>query len=203
RRPDIRAAERRVAAASARIGIASADLFPRFSLQGLAGSLASDTSDLFTSGNNYRRVIFGIDWTFLDRAQVRARIDAADAETAAQLAEYRQAVLLALEETDTWLVRFQQSQTRVGLLQDVTAASEQAVDQARARYEQGYIDYFELLSAELELARARDSLVLGQTEQALAMVNVYRSLAGAPTLAAEERPGVEKNSSVAAVSEVW
>src|SRR5690606_21226482 len=142
RRPDIRAAERRVAAASARIGIASADLFPRFSLQGLAGSLASDTSDLFTSGNNYRRVTFGIDWTFLDRAQVRARIDAADAETAAQLAEYRQAVLLALEETETWLVRFQQSQTRVGLLQDVTAASEQAVDQARARYEQGYIDYF-------------------------------------------------------------
>lgn len=204
RRPDIRAAERRVAAASARIGIASADLFPRFSLQGLAGSLASDTSDLFTSGNNYRRVIFGIDWTFLDRAQVRARIDAADAETAAQLAEYRQAVLLALEETETWLVRFQQSQTRVGLLQDVTAASEQAVDQARVRYEQGYIDYFELLSAELELARARDSLVLGQTEQALAMVNVYRSLAGAPTLAAEERPGVEKNSSVAAVTaEVW
>ncbi len=200
RRPDIRAAERRVAVASARVGIASADLFPRFSLQGLAGSLASDTSDLFTGGTHYRRVALGIDWTFLDRAQVRARIDMADAETAAQLAEYRQAVLLALEETETWLVNFQQSQARVALLQNATAASEQAVEQARDRYEQGYIDYFELLNAELELARARDNLVRGQTEQALAMVNVYRSLAGAPELPSENNPHREEQPSVAAVT---
>lgn len=186
RRPDIRAAERRVAAASARIGVASADLFPRFTLQGLTGSLASNAGDLFAGATDYRRVAFGIDWTFLDRAQVRARIDAADAEAMAQLARYRQAVLLALEETETWLVRFQQSQARVALLQSATTASEQAVDQARNRYEQGYIDYFELLSTELELTRARDNLVRGRTAQALAMVNVYRSLAGAPELTSGE-----------------
>ena len=182
RRPDIRAAERRVAAASARIGVASADLFPRFTLLGLTGSLATNASDLFDSGTGYRRIALGIDWTFLDRAQVRARIDAADAEAVAQLAEYRQAVLLALEETETWLVRLQQSQARVALLQGAAAASEKAVGQARNRYEQGYIDYFELLATELELTRVRDDLVRSQTEQALAMVSVYRSLAGAPEL---------------------
>lgn len=200
RRPDIRAAERRVAAASARIGVASADLFPRFTLQGLVGSLALESGDWFAGSTDYRRITLGIDWTFLDRAQVSARIDAADAEAVARLAEYRQAVLLALEETETWLVRLQQSQARVAFLQNSTTAFTRAVDQARARYEQGYIDYFELLSVELELTHARDSLVRGHTEQALAMVNVYRSLAGAPDLAAEQNLSADKPRSVAGVT---
>lgn len=180
RRPDIRAAERRVAAATARIGIATADLFPRFTLTGLAGSLAGSGSDLFSSGTETRLVALGVDWTFLDFAQARARVDAADAEAEAALAEYRQAVLLALEETETWLVRYQQAQARVALLASARDAAEQAVAQARERYEQGYIDYFELLTAELELTRARDALAQARTGQALAMVNVYRSLAGPP-----------------------
>lgn len=180
RRPDIRAAERRVAAASAAIGVATADLFPRFTLQGLAGTLATSGGDMFTSGAESHRIVFGIDWSFLDRALVRARIDAADADAEAALADYRQTVLLALEETETWLVRYQQAQARVALLSDAEQAADQAVSQARERYEQGYIGYFELLTAELELNHARDSLVKSQTDQALAMVSVYRSLAGAP-----------------------
>ncbi len=182
RRPDIRAAERRVAAASARIGVATADLFPRFTLQGLAGSLATSGSDLFTSGAESQRIIFGIDWSFLNHALVKARIDAADADAEAALAEYRQTVLLALEETETWLVRYQQAQARVAFLSDAEQAAGQAVDQARERYEQGFIGYFELLTAELEFSRARDSLVQGKTSQALAMISVYRSLAGGPAL---------------------
>lgn len=180
RRPDIQAAERRLAAASARIGVASADLFPRFTLDGLMGSLAGSGSDLFTAGARSGRVALGIDWTFLDRAQVQARIDAADAQSAGLLAEYRQTVLLALEETETWLLRYQQSHERVALLQRATEAAAQAVDQARDRYEQGFIGYFELLAAEQELTGMRDRLVQSQTDRVLAMVNVYRALAGAP-----------------------
>ncbi|HDZ56990.1 MAG TPA: efflux transporter outer membrane subunit [Pseudomonas xinjiangensis] len=180
RRPDIQAAERRLAAASARLGVASADLFPRFTLDGLLGSLAGNGTDLFTGGARTGRVALGVDWTFLDRAHVQARIDAADAQSARLLADYRQAVLLALEETETWLLRYQHSQDRVALLQSATDAATQAVEQARDRYEQGFIGYFELLAAEQELAGMRDSLVQSQTEKVLAMVNVYRSLAGAP-----------------------
>ncbi len=180
RRPDIQAAERRLAAASARIGVASADLFPRFTLGALLGSLAGNGSDLFSAGARSGRVALGIDWSFLDRAQVRARIDAADAQSAGLLADYRQTVLLALEETETWLLRYQQSHQRVALLQDATEAATQAVDQARDRYEQGFIGYFELLAAEQELTAMRDRLVQSRTDMALAMVNVYRSLAGAP-----------------------
>ncbi|WP_022962112.1 efflux transporter outer membrane subunit [Halopseudomonas pelagia] len=180
RRPDIQAAERRLAAASARIGVASADLFPRFTLQGLLGSLAGNGSDLFTGGARTGRVALGIDWSFLDRAQVQARIDIADAQSAALLADYRQTVLLALEETETWLLRYQQSHERAALLQSATDAATQAVEQARDRYDQGFIGYFELLAAEQELTGMRDSLVQSRTAMVLAMVNVYRSLAGAP-----------------------
>src|SRR5690554_6303357 len=163
KRPDVRSAERRVAAASARIGVATADLFPRFTLAGLAGSLATDGSDLFSSGSEYRRITLGIDWTFLDTALVNARIDAADAEAAAQLSAYRQAVLLALEETETGLVRHQQARARVAVLEDAVNASRQAVEQAQSRYEKGYIGYFELLTSELELTRIRDAYVRSQT----------------------------------------
>lgn len=182
RRPDIQAAERRLAAANARIGVATADLFPRFTLGALLGSLAGTGSDLFTGGAQTGRVALGIDWSFLDRAMVQARIDAADARYAELLADYRQTVLLALEETETWLLRYQQSQERVALLQSATDAATQAVKQARDRYDQGFIGYFELLAAEQELTAMRDNLVQSQTAMGLAMVNVYRALAGAPTL---------------------
>jgi multidrug efflux system outer membrane protein len=186
RRPDIRAAERRLAASSARIGVATADLFPRFTLEGLTGSLAGSGSDLFTGGAESHRIAFGVDWTFLDVAQVKARIDAADSDTEAALANYRQAVLLALEETETWLVRYQQSHARVALLRSAEEAARKAVEQARDRYDQGYIDFFELLTAEQELSRASNALIQGRTSQALAMVNVYRTLAGAPELSRED-----------------
>ncbi|AYF88824.1 efflux transporter outer membrane subunit [Pseudomonas sp. DY-1] len=180
RRPDIQAAERRLAAATARIGVASADLFPRFTLDGLIGSLAGNGSDLFTGGASTGRVALGIDWSFLDRAQVQARIDAADAQSAEVLADYRQTVLLALEETETWLLRYQQARERAALLRSATDAATQAVAQARDRYDRGFIGYFELLAAEQELTAMRDRLVQSETEVVLAMVNVYRALAGAP-----------------------
>ena len=94
RRPDIRAAERRLAAASARIGVATADLFPSFSLDALIGSVASDSGDLFSAGAETRRVALGVDWTFLDFGRVRSRIDAADADSQAALANYEQTLSL-------------------------------------------------------------------------------------------------------------
>ncbi|MEB3734503.1 efflux transporter outer membrane subunit [Halopseudomonas pachastrellae] len=112
RRPDIQAAERRLAAATARIGVATADLFPRFTLGALLGSVAGSDGDLFTAGAESRSVTLGIDWTFLDVEGVRARIAAADATGAERLAQYQQAVLLALEETENGLVRYRHAQER-------------------------------------------------------------------------------------------
>ncbi|HNP36071.1 MAG TPA: efflux transporter outer membrane subunit, partial [Woeseiaceae bacterium] len=106
RRPDVIAAERRLASATAQIGVATADLFPRFTLGGLIGTQAIDTAVLFERDSETRAVALGIDWSFLDVGRVRTRIAAADADAAGDLARYEQTVLLALEETENALVRY-------------------------------------------------------------------------------------------------
>jgi multidrug efflux system outer membrane protein len=111
---------------------------------------------------------------------VRARIDAADAESREALAGYRQSVLVALEETETRLVRYHRSRERARRLQQAQADAEQAVQLARTRYERGLVSYFEVLSAEQELAATRESAVRSRAAVVLAMVDVYRALAGAP-----------------------
>ncbi|WP_435100263.1 efflux transporter outer membrane subunit [Arhodomonas sp. AD133] len=180
RRPDIAAAERRLAAATARIGVATADLFPRFTLGGLLGSVAANTGDLFSGPAESRRIALGVDWTFLDRARVRARIDAADATGREALAEYRQTVLTALEETETRLERYHRSRQRVRRLRQAEQDARQAVELARTRYERGLIAYFEVLDAEQALTTTRDAAVRSRMAATLAMVDVYRALAGAP-----------------------
>jgi len=180
RRPDIAAAERRLAAATARIGVATADLFPRFTLSGLLGSVAADSGDLFTGSAESRRVALGIDWTFLDHNRVKARIDAAGADNRAALASYQQTVLEALEEVETRLVRYQRAQQRDDRLAQAMNNAEKAVDLAHARYEEGFIGYFEVLTTEQEYVSTRDAAVRSRTEVTLAMVDVYRSLMGAP-----------------------
>lgn len=180
RRPDIAAAERRLAAATARIGVATADLFPRFTLSGLLSSVAVDSGDLFTGSAESRRVALGIDWTFLDHNRVKARIDAAGADNRAALASYQQTVLEALEEVETRLVRYQRAQQRDDRLAQAMNNAEKAVDLAHARYEEGFIGYFEVLTTEQEYVSTRDAAVRSRTEVILAMVDVYRSLMGAP-----------------------
>lgn len=180
RRPDIAAAEQRLAAATARIGVAEADLFPRFTLSGLIGSVAGDSSDLFTGPAESRRVALGIDWTFLDHGRVKARIDAAGADSRAALAHYQQTVLEALEEVETRLVRYRRAQQREARLAQAMSNAEQAVQLARARYQEGYIGYFEVLTTEQEYVTTRDVAVRSRTEVTLAMVDVYRSLVGPP-----------------------
>ncbi|HET8849873.1 MAG TPA: efflux transporter outer membrane subunit [Marinobacter sp.] len=180
RRPDVAAAERRLAAATAGIGVATADLFPRFTLSGLLGSVATDTSDLFLGAADTRQVALGIDWTFLNQGRVKARIEAAGAESREALANYQQIVLEALEETETRLVRYQRAQQREERLTRAMELAGRAVELARERYEAGVLGFFEVLAAEQELTAVRDDVVRSRTAVVLAMVDVYRSLAGQP-----------------------
>lgn len=180
RRPDIRAAERQLAAATADIGVVTADLYPHFSLNALIGSVALDGGDLFTGSAESRSIGLGIDWSFLNFGRVRSRIDAADADAQAALANYRQVILDALEETENRLVRYARAQQRTERLTASAAAARDAADLARTRYEQGYIGYFEVLDAEREQLNSENALEQGRTASVLAMVNLYRALAGAP-----------------------
>ncbi len=178
RRPDVVAAERRLAAATARICVATADLFPRFTLAGLFGTQALETDQLFERDSETRAVALGVDWTFLDVGRVRARIAASDADAAGNLASYEQTVLRALEETENALVRYARLQRERRHLETAAAAGNEAARLARLRFDGGVADFLQVLDAERAQLETEDRLVQAETRSAVALVALYRSMAG-------------------------
>lgn len=178
RRPDIAAAEARLHAATARVGVATADLFPRFTLSGLIGSQAVDTGALFERDSETRLVALGIDWSFLDIGRVRARIKAADADAEGELARYRQTVLLALEDTENALVRYARARTEDGHLERAAIDSANAARLARVRFDAGAAGLLEVLDAERTRLQAQDAFADARTRSVTGAVQLYRALAG-------------------------
>jgi NodT family efflux transporter outer membrane factor (OMF) lipoprotein len=178
RRPDVAAAEHRLHAAMARVGVATADLFPRFTLGGLIGSQAIDSSALFERDSETRMVALGIDWSFLDIGRVRARIAASDADAAGELARYQQVVLLALEDTENALVRYARSRVEDQHLQRAALGSARAAQLARLRFEAGAADLFEVLDAERTRLQAQDALADVRTRSTTNLIALYKAMAG-------------------------
>ena len=172
------AAEQRLHAATARIGVATADLFPRFTLGGLIGSQAIDSSALFERDSETRLVALGIDWSFLDVGRVRARIAAADADAEGELARYQQSVLLALEDTENALVRHGRARSEDEHRERAAIDSANAARLARVRYEAGAADLFEVLDAERTQLQAQDAFAAARTRSATSVVALYRAMAG-------------------------
>ena len=178
RRPDVSAAERRLHAATARIGVATADLFPRFTLGGLIGTQAFDTSALFGRDSETRLVVLGVDWSFLDVGRVRARIAATDAAAAGTLAQYERTVLRALEETENALVRLGHARLEDAHLERAALDGARAAELARIRYDAGASDLLDVLDAERTRLQAEDASADARTRSATAFVDLYKSLAG-------------------------
>ncbi|WP_205756927.1 efflux transporter outer membrane subunit [Solilutibacter silvestris] len=177
-RPDVAAAEERLHAATARIGVATADLFPRFTLGGLIGSQAGTTGALFSRDSETHLVALGIDWSFLDVGRVRARIKAADADAAGQLAQYEKTVLLALEDTENALVRHARARDEDGHLEQAALDSAKAAQLARLRYHAGATDLFEVLDAERTQLQAEDAFADARTRSVGSAIALYKALAG-------------------------
>lgn len=178
RRPDVAAAEHRLHAATARVGVSTADLFPRLTLSGLLGTQAADLGNLGDGGSRTGVVALGIDWSFLDVGRVRARIRAAEAGADAALAQYQQAVLLALEETESALVRHSRAHRESEHLARATTDSADAARLARLRFEAGASGLLEVLDAERNRLAAADALADARTRSAKGAVDVYAALAG-------------------------
>ncbi len=178
RRPDIAAAEQRLHAATARIGIATADLFPRFTLSGLIGSQAVDAGGLFERDSETRRVALGIDWSFLDVGRVRARLAAAESGADLALAEYRQAVLLALEDAGNALLRYARSREEDALLERAARDSARAATLARLRFDAGAVGLLDVLEAERTRLQAEDAAAAARARSVAAAAGVFRSFAG-------------------------
>lgn len=178
RRPDVAAAEERLHAATARIGVATADLFPRFTLAGLIGTQAFDSSALFERDSETRLVALGVDWSFLDVGRVRARLAAADADAAGALARYEQAVLLALEDTENALVLLAHARLEDHHLERAAVDSARAAQLAHVRFDAGAADLLDVLDAERSQLAAQDAFADARTRTATALVGLYRALAG-------------------------
>jgi NodT family efflux transporter outer membrane factor (OMF) lipoprotein len=178
RRPDVAAAQARLHAATARVGVAKADLFPRFTLGGLIGSQATSVGPLFERDSETRFVALGIDWSFLNFGRVRAQLAAAHANADGELARYQQTVLRALEETENALVRYQQARSEDQQLSSAAVDSAHAAQLARIRYEAGAADLFEVLDAERSNLQAQDAAAQGRTRSFTDLIDVYKALAG-------------------------
>jgi NodT family efflux transporter outer membrane factor (OMF) lipoprotein len=178
RRPDVIAAEQRLHAATARIGVATADLFPRFTLGGLIGTQSLESNALFSRDSETHLVALGVDWSFLDVGRVRARIAASDAAASGALAEYEKTVLHALEETENALVVYGHARLEDEHLERSALESARAAQLARVRFDAGAADLLEVLDAERSQLQAQDAFADGRTRSATALVDLYRSLAG-------------------------
>lgn len=181
RRPDVRVAERRLAATSARIGVATADLFPRISLNGAIGYSAQSLGALDDSGNDYSRIGPSVSWAILGYGKIKERIRAAGARHEEAFANYEQAVLLALEDVENSLSGYGRERRRQEHLAAAARASVLAADLATQRFEGGVSDFLTALDAYRTALEAEDRLAASQTAAAAALIATYKALgAGVP-----------------------
>jgi len=178
RRPDVRIAERNLAAATARIGVAVGDLFPRITFLGTTGFNSATAQDFGSSDSQTYSWGPSITWAALDLGRVRARIHVARAETDIALAAYEAAVLNALEDTENSLVSYGESQRREATLERAATESTTAARLARQRFEGGLTDFLSVLQAERDALAAQDSLAQGRTQTATSLIAVYKALGG-------------------------
>jgi multidrug efflux system outer membrane protein len=183
RRPDIRVAERQLAAATALVGVAIGDLFPKVTFTGNFSYSATQPGYLGQSASRGYLIGPGISWAAFDLGRVRAEIAGSRARSDVALATYEQTVLRALEETENALVTHARTRDSLKDASDAAEASRTAARIARTRYEGGMVDFLEVLDAERTQLAAEDRLAQSRTDAATSLIAVYKSLGGGWELA--------------------
>ena len=178
RRPDIRAAEQRLLADTARIGVARADLYPRITLGATVGSNAPNIGDLFSGGPLGFLLGPLIDWAFPNREPIYARIDAANADAEASLAAFDGTVLTALQETETALSDYARALEQRRALTAAEAAAARAVRITRAQNREGVVDSLQTLDAERTFAEAQAALADQDALVSQRQIALFRALGG-------------------------
>jgi outer membrane protein, multidrug efflux system len=182
RRPDVRAAERQLAAATARVGVATADLFPRVNVSGFVGFLSGDVGRLFgtTSDNNARAwsITPTVSWAAFDIGSVRARLRASEAQSDAAAANYEKVVLTALEDTENSFVAYSAGQAQLKSLTEQAQASRRAAELADTQYREGVADFLVLLDAQRTQLDAEDAVAQAETGVNVSVVAIYKALGG-------------------------
>ncbi len=177
-RPDVRAAERRLAAQTARTGVATTDLFPRFNVVGFVGLLSGNAANLLSSGADAYSVTPAVPWPALDLGGARARLRAQEARGDEAQASYEQTVLNAIEDLQDALAAYRERQAELVNLAAAAQAARRASGLAQMRYQQGAFDFLRVLDAERTRLEAEDALIQSQTAANIDVVAIYKSLGG-------------------------
>ena len=178
RRPDVREAERRLAAETARVGVATADLYPQISFGGSVGATGPSLGDLF-AGGPFRWLLGSlINWSFPNQEANRARVEQSEASAAAALAQFDGTVLRALEETETALSAYVHELDRRIALNAARDQAAIAARLARLQLREGKIDSLAVLDAERSLAQSEADLALSDERIASGQIDLFRALGG-------------------------
>jgi NodT family efflux transporter outer membrane factor (OMF) lipoprotein len=179
RRPDIQQAERELAAATARIGVATADLFPQVALVGSIGSQQGQSSQTGrTVGKHIWSFGPGAIWPLLDFGALDAEVDIADLEAHASLLNYRRTILNAVQEVDSALDAYAAQQVRLRDLSLAMLAGQRAVELATERYNRGLTDFLNVIDAERQFYDIEEQYASAQMAQGEQFVRLYKSLGG-------------------------
>jgi outer membrane protein, multidrug efflux system len=180
RRPDVRAAERRLAASTANEAVAAADLYPHITISGFLGLLAGRGNLFNVSDTRAWAVTPALNWAAFDLGSARARLRGVEGVTRESAAEFEQVVLRALEETENALVSYREDQQRLVKLTEQARESSRAAAIARVRYREGAADFLALLDAERTELQAEDAVADAEAGVFTSVIAVYKALGGIP-----------------------
>ena len=178
RRADIRRAERQLAAQTARIGVATADLFPRFTLTGSLGWQSERFKDLGSDNSLFWNIGPGFRWNIFDAGKIRSNIRVQDARQEQALVQYQQAVLTSLEDVENALVNYDREQSRRVALAAAVDSNRRAVELANQLYSRGLVDFLNVQESQRSLLAAEDQLAQSDTAVSSNLVAVYKALGG-------------------------
>jgi NodT family efflux transporter outer membrane factor (OMF) lipoprotein len=178
RRPDIRSAERQLAAATAQVGAATADLYPKFSLTGNIGLQSISASDWFTAQSRFWSIGPTITWPVFDAGRIRANIEVRNAQQEQALRLYEKSVLTAFQDVENALVNYGNEQIRYRSLLEATAANRRAVQLANDLYTQGLVPFLNVLDAQRTLYSSENDLAQSEASMASNLVALYKALGG-------------------------
>ena len=177
-RPDVRAAERKLAAETARVGMAQAALLPSFKLSGSIGIEALTRSPLANSGGFFYSLLGGITAPIFNRGKLKSQVEIQDAIREQALVTYEQTVLTALQEVENALVALARNRERSEALSRAAEAARHAAALARQRYSAGVIDFQSVLDTERSVLTLEDSLATTRADGFFALVRLYKALGG-------------------------
>ena len=178
RRPDVQHAERELAAATARIGQAKADYFPKFSLTGFAALESISASDWFDYGSRAWSAGPTVQWELFEAGRIRANVRVQNARQEQALDSYQQTVLVALEETEDAITAYAREQVRRKSLSESVEANRQSLELSTQLYKSGLADFLGVLDSERSLYAAQDALVQSDQTVSLNLVQLYKALGG-------------------------